>query len=389
MTDEIVVSSGPLVSARFQLDGSALFVASRADRAVRKYDLKSLRMIQASAQSHTVSALSIGPTGRYWAAGDTHGEVRIWDLRNPHPKSVLIDPSIRSVFANADQIDEFLLGGNDSSQHWSATEKTLRPFHYAKGLRAISQDATTMVCTSGVGDSGSQIVEVWRQGASEPQRIQLQDSIFEQCLAISTSGRWLATRTAGEPIQVYDLQASPPMTVHDLVANCYHFSFSPDERLLVGGEQYGSVCCFDVTTGKKLTNFAEFDSLWAWGMSVAFSADNQYVASGNESGTVRVWETESRNSVAALLGQPGEIRSIAFFPDGRRLAVGGTGDVRIWDFQTGQELLALPVSGERVLSLAVGTTGETLAAVTSDGHVHIWTGKTSPRKSSTTIQGAD
>ncbi len=241
----------------------------------------------------------------------------------------------------------------------------------------MSRDGKTLVgVLPGVDDSSSQMIEIWREGWTQGEQIPMPSPIYEQCLAISASGRWLATRAAGEPIALHDLSQSPLQQVRSLQANCYHIAFSPDERWLVGGEQYGSVCCFDVESGAMLAKFAEFDSFWAWSMSIAFSTNNRYVASGNESGTVRVWETKSRKLVATLLGQPGEIRSIVFFPDDRRLAVAGTGDVRIWDFQSGQELIGLPVDDELVTSLAINDTGDVLVAVTPRGRIQTWLGQT-------------
>jgi len=369
------ISTGPLVSARYHLDGQALLVAARTDRAVRKLDPVSLNVLQVTAQDHVVSALAIGPTGRYWAAGDSKGEVRIWNLKSPRIQSDFIDPDVRTAFFLPDE-DAVLLGGAGASRLWSTQDGSTRPFHRGMGLRAISRDGKTLVCvTRDSAASKSATVEVWMDGREAPERIAIAGPIFQQCLAVSASGRWLATRTEGSPITIHDLSRSPAVPVQSLDAPCYHFAFSPDERWLVGGQQYGVISCFDVATGARLPSFAEFDSFWAWGMSIAFSPEGRYVAAGNESGTVRVWETESRRLIASLSAQPGEIRSLVFFPDERRLVAGGTGDVRIWDFQSGQELLGLPVTGGLVEALALNHAGDTLVAVTPQGVTHAWVGK--------------
>ena len=371
------ISTGPLVSARFHADGQSLVVAARNDRAVRTLDASSLEKIEVTAQRHTASALAIGPRGHFWAAGDARGEVRVWDLHQPRPLTEFDDPNIRSAFCVANQSD-IVIGGSGPSRRWSLADGRIRPFHQAKNLRVMSRDAKTLVgVIRGIDGNLSDTIEIWRDGLAKPATIVLPSPIYQQCLAISASGRWLATRVEGQPIAIYDLSQSPPKQVHSLASCCYAMAFTPDQRRLIVGEQYGSVACFDVESGAKQSNFAGFDSFWAWSMSIAVSNDNRYVASGSESGTVSVWESNSRKLVATLIGQPGEIRSIIFFPDGQRLAVGGTGDVRIWNFQSGQELLALPVKGGYVTSLAVNTEGDVLIAVTPDGHVQAWLAKES------------
>jgi WD40 repeat protein len=49
--------------------------------------------------------------------------------------------------------------------------------------------------------------------------------------------------------------------------------------------------------------------------------------------------------VRALTGHTDEIEAVAFRPDGRILATGSTGDVRLWDMATGQHLRTLQGHG--------------------------------------------
>ena len=73
----------------------------------------------------------------------------------------------------------------------------------------------------------------------------------------------------------------------------------------------------------------------------------------------------------ARLGK-GEIVEIAYSPDGRRLAVGSSIGIWIYDTQTGQELDLLTGHRGSVRSVSFRPDGNTLATGSSDGTVLLW-----------------
>src|SRR5437660_12553033 len=72
--------------------------------------------------------------------------------------------------------------------------------------------------------------------------------------------------------------------------------------------------------------------------SVAFSPDGARLASGGEDNTVRLWDAKTGAVVQTLTGHTGLVASVAFSPDGARLASRDQKQIKIWDVQSRNEI---------------------------------------------------
>jgi WD40 repeat protein len=69
---------------------------------------------------------------------------------------------------------------------------------------------------------------------------------------------------------------------------------------------------------------------WVWG--VTFSADGRRVFSSGSDGTVKIWEAETGREVLSLLHGRDEITSMSLSPDGYKIVSAGTsGTIKVWD----------------------------------------------------------
>jgi WD40 repeat protein len=108
-------------------------------------------------------------------------------------------------------------------------------------------------------------------------------------------------------------------------------------------------------------------------LSVAFSPDGQWLASGSYDHTVRVWAVVTGQEVRRLEGHGAAVWSVAFSPNGQWLASGSEdGTVRVWAAATGQEVRRLAGHGDYVRSVAFSPDGQWLASGSADRTVRVW-----------------
>jgi actin-like ATPase involved in cell morphogenesis len=106
--------------------------------------------------------------------------------------------------------------------------------------------------------------------------------------------------------------------------------------------------------------------------SVAFSPDGRFLVSGASDHEVRGWDARAGRSVGALAGHSGEVRSVVFSPDGTFLASGGLDKtIRIWKLPNGEPSHSFNHS-EWVFSIAISPDNRLLASGGADKEIKLW-----------------
>ena len=124
-----------------------------------------------------------------------------------------------------------------------------------------------------------------------------------------------------------------------------------------------------------------------WITSVAFSPDGQRLAAGAWEHAVQLWDLPTGQELGALGGKMKEIQAIAFTPDGRGLAMEDSSDtVALWDTTNAREIRrfasnkSLGVLGSNwVYSIAFSPDNRWLASGIDDKTIRLWDVRTGQR----------
>jgi WD40 repeat protein len=112
---------------------------------------------------------------------------------------------------------------------------------------------------------------------------------------------------------------------------------------------------------------------------VAFSADNQLLASGSVDGTIKLWDAKTGEEKYNLNGHTNHISAVVFLPSGILASGSHDGTVRFWDSKRGKEIKdkKIHAHGSWILTLALSprlpsSDGQLLASGSADRTIKIW-----------------
>jgi WD40 repeat protein len=164
-----------------------------------------------------------------------------------------------------------------------------------------------------------------------------------RALDLSQDGKSLAkalsSQSMGTPaLEIWDVtNETLTYRFNDIQVN--KLVFSPNGKLLAT-TYTDTVRLFDMETFEEKEGIVTGDQLIS---SLVFSPDGKYLAAGFNSGPIQVWDVDSRNLAFTFEDDDEEnyrLMQILFFPDGKKIACVGGGGFKVWDLDSGVNILS-------------------------------------------------
>ncbi len=205
------------------------------------------------------------------------------------------------------------------------------------------------------------------------------------CVAISPDGQHALFGAEDTVVWFVDLGGKEkPRPIEGHTKQVLSAAFSPNGRRILSGALDATVRLWDVENGKELRRFeGHTDIVWC----VAFSPDGSLAASGGggqikddkwvapKDTALRLWDMETGKQLRRLTGHNDYVESVAFSPDGKRVATGcGNADpiIRLWDVESGDELRRLEGHSLGVKRLDYSADGRRILSASSDRTIMLW-----------------
>jgi WD40 repeat protein len=278
----------------FSADGAKL-VSGSVDQTVKVWDVKTGKVLATlKGHNHSVRNVAFSPSGKQVASTAHDGSVRIWDV------------------ASGKSLKELPVKNQGDSVVFSADGKNLIGSSGGTSFNPVKEFGQITIWNVATG--------------KEMSKIELPS--YPSSMAVSRDGKLAACGFSGSTVRVWELGNGKQMAELGAAKEFADggVAFTPDAKSLAGGVRF-EVKLWEIASGQVKQTFAPGPGSRKV-TSVAISRDGKVIAAGSTGYTapeperhrMHFWDLQSGKLLGTGKGHSGEVVTIAFSPDGKRLA---------------------------------------------------------------------
>ncbi len=275
-------------------------------------------------------------------------------------KTVVYSPANSSVVASG--------GSSRAVNLWNLENDTLTTLgHHADTINAVAFSPDGQRLATGGDDH---VFKLWdiplKQHIATLEHIVDRSRSQVKAIAFSPDDKRLAT--AGVDVKLWDVRTREEITTLQHGRWVFALAFSPDGQFLATGDETGQVNVWDVQSRQIIVQF-KGDSKSVY--TIKFSPDGKVLAGAGYDGNVELWEVENWKHLGALTSG-GTIFTTSFSPDSKTLASTGYESVNLWQVDSGEKIAALTAHTGWVNAVAFSPDGSALISGGDDATLRIW-----------------
>jgi len=353
-------------------------IASGGSGNIRVWEADSGAEVMTIAAAHRdyVMYVAYSPDGKnIVSCGGWDPRIRIWDATTGKETMSMRTRSRWLNYVNYDSTGKYIVSGglDNAIDIWDAASgenvMTLRGHHSGIRSAVFSPDGSRIISS---GDDKT--IKLW-DISSSPEQFFIQTPSPIVAIRFSPDGKRFATTGSGRAtLTLWDTMAGVelPCPIGEPARKVFDFAFSPDGKHFTLAEGHHIVRVWDGETGEQLTVFRGHDSSESV-LSVAYSPDGRRVASVSQ-GIIRIWEAATGAELMRLEDEKASnIRSLTYGPDGSRLiSYGEDNIIRVWDAASGKRILAIEKEGRAGWEIATSHDGKLIALSSQESTIPIW-----------------
>jgi eukaryotic-like serine/threonine-protein kinase len=146
-------------------------------------------------------------------------------------------------------------------------------------------------------------------------------------------------------------------------------AFSPDSAVLATGNESGTIALWNGATGSEIRRFAAHDRAI---VSIVFAPDGKRLVSASMDKVVRIWDLNNAVLPREVCRLDDYVSALGVSPDGRLIFVASLDTTaRLIDFETGNTVAVIDKQGKPITSVTFAPDGETFATGGAAGAIEL------------------
>ncbi|WP_066377988.1 nSTAND1 domain-containing NTPase [Anabaena sp. CA = ATCC 33047] len=328
---------------------------------------------------------SFSPDGKMLVSVSQDNIIQLWSLDGKKLKKNFTSnlSSVDSINFSPNGKMLALAGNNDNFiEFWNLDgedkPRTLKGKLSKTNSVSFSPDGTMLALGSNDG-----IIQLWNLDSNEVKTFTTNLKI--NSVSFSPDGTMLALGSNDGIIQLWDFRSNEIKNFNSKY-KIKNVSFSPDGTMLASVST-GIIQLWSIQTGEKIGAGRELVGDVDWVSRVSFSQDGKMLASGGYNGIIKIWDTETGKELLSIQGSRGRtgasIMDITFSPNGKMLAsVDDDKFIKLWNLNGENKSKMLKGQLSKIRNISFSPNGKMLALAGDDKFIELWNldGQDKPRK---------